>query len=117
MMDKFFGSRHSQVIAYLLIVFLGVLGFMRIERVRDERASDLAAQTEQRQSERVDLTNQLCIQSEISREGLRQQIIATAELARSLVPVQSPELISEVVRFQESQLSKLPPIQCESDGK
>ncbi len=117
MVNKFFNSRYAQLGAYLLIVLLGVIGFMRIEQVREDRAEDLAAQTEQRQNERVELTNQLCIQSEISREALRKQIVATANLARSLVPAQNPELVDEVVRFQDEQIAGLPPIKCEEDGK
>ena len=136
---RHFFDRYGQIGAYVLIVAVAILAFARVEAVRSDRAEDLAQQTEQRQTdvaeqtqrrqtalaeeterrqtERVELTNQLCIQSEISREALRQQIVATAELARSLVPAQNPDLVAKVLEFQDGQLANLPPIVCETDGK
>jgi len=113
---KRFASKYAAVAAYLLLVVMGIVGFMRIESVRKERATIIAEQTQQREVERAALTNQLCEQSKISREGLRQQILATAKLARTLVPAQSPELVQNVVEFQDEQLSLLPQIKCDSNG-
>lgn len=111
-----FLDRFGTMLAFLLIVLVASFGFMRIEQVRDERAADLARQTEQRQTEREELTNELCQEIATTREALRLQIIATADLAQSLVPAQSPELVDEVIKFQEKQLATLPPSKCEQHG-
>ena len=114
-MDINRAKRYAPVVAYLLLALAVVLVFTRIEIDRSARAVILAQQTKSNKSQRIDLTNQLCIQSEISREALRQQITATAELAKSLVPAQNPALVQNVLNFQATQLARLPKIVCETN--
>lgn len=109
---KFFDSRYAQLAAYVLIVLLAVVGFMRLETQQDKIESLIKQRTEIRNAQAAaDCENQ-----RITRDGLRNSVMSTADLGNRLIGEgDAPGQVAaraQIQMYVQDQLAALPPIVC-----
>jgi len=104
--------KYARLAAYALIVILTVLAFARLDSQQSKIETLLNERTEIRNAQAAaDCANQ-----RITREGLRNSVITTATLGRTLVgeptTPQQASALKQIDAYEQGQLRTLPPLEC-----
>jgi len=105
-MNRTFVDRYAPLGAYLLVVIVGIAGFISLGRQSDARKYDRDRQT-----------YELCIQGKDTRDGVRDSIRGVKALGLDLIsgnPDSSRKTaaIEKINRYESEQLAKYPVITC-----
>ncbi len=107
----FFIAKYSQLAAYVLLAALLIFGLWRLQS-QQESIENLI---NERSAIRNQQSLELCIDAQVNRQGLRNNISAVADLGRQIAVGDDPSAVrirERFTAFEMQELSELPEVTC-----